>query len=73
MNCMLLYIIRKNSIFQTKSNHQIACSANSVSGSAHQKCGPNGRAPTICFKIVMWTRMGLNVNLAEETHMANDI
>ena len=26
MNCMLLYIIRKNSIFQTKSNNQIACS-----------------------------------------------
>ena len=33
MICMLLYIIRKNSIFQTKSNHQITCSANSVSGS----------------------------------------
>ena len=29
--------------------------------------------PTICFKIAMWTRMGLDVNLAEETHMRIDI
>ena len=46
----LLHIIRKSSISHTKSNHQIACSANSALGSAHQKLGPNGWAPTICFK-----------------------
>ena len=39
--CDLLYIVRRSSIFQTKSNHQITCSANSVSGSAYQKFGPN--------------------------------
>ena len=66
-------MIRKRSIFQTKSNHQIACSTKSISERAHQRIGPNGRAPTIYFKIAMWTHMGLNVNLAEETHVGIDI
>ena len=57
---------------QTKSNLQIACSANSISGSAIKNLGPTGEPLTICFKIGIWTHKGLNENQAEETHMGID-
>ena len=49
-NCMLFYIIGKSSIFQTKSNNQIACNANSVSGTAQVLVQWVSRH-VICFKI----------------------
>ena len=73
MNCILLYIIWKKSIFQTKSNLQIACSAKSVSGSAHQKFGPSCWTLWFASKSVCGHIMGLNVNLAKETQTGINI
>ena len=69
---MLLYIIRKSSVFPTKSNNHISCSVNSVSGSAHKNFGPMGD-DLLQNRYVDPTHMGLNMNLAEETHMGIDI
>ena len=55
MNCMFLYSIRKISIFLTKSNPQIACSVNSVSGSVFKKKWVKSLNLMICIKIGMWT------------------
>ena len=72
-----LYVVvyhSKELYFPTKSNFQIACSANSVSGSAHKNFVPMGEPYDLLQnRYVDPTHMGLNMNLAEETHMRIDI
>ena len=51
-NCMLSYIIQKSSIFQIKSNNQIASNAISVSGTAHKNVGPMGEPLRFASKFV---------------------
>ena len=75
MNCMFLYSIRKKSIFLTKSNPQIACSVNSVSGSVFKKKMGQVFEPYDLHQnwYVDRDTMGLNVSLAKETQMGINI
>ena len=76
--CRITFFIEKcigkpREPIETPQNDPKKIALRASSRNTQHKLGSHGRAPSICFKIGMCTHMGLNANLAEETHLGIDI